>query len=271
MDFKKLTENDFDNIFSKINESKYYENYISSEYTPLFLLTWGSDYEIAYDEDDIFIKGFHKKTMFLPPISKDLEKAYKKINDNFNDYYYYGITDELNLIGATHMRDLDEYIYDNSLLTLKGKALHKKRNLLNQFLKNNYTFKSYDQSDYDNIIELFYKWDINNEFEYELDKIKLSLNYIDKYSFCDCLYLNEKLVAFSIGCTCNNVGYCFFEKADSNIKGAYQAINYLTANKHFKNVSLINRQEDIGIESLRYAKLSYNPVMLLKKYKKSYL
>lgn len=271
MEFKKLTINDFDNIFLKIKESKYYENYISSEYTPLFLLTWGSDYEIAYDEDDIFIKGYYKGTMFLPPISKDLKKAYKKINDCFNSYYYYAITDELNLINAEHIRDLDEYIYDNSLLTLKGKALHKKRNLLNQFMKNNYTFKSYDQGDYNNIIELFNIWNANNELDYELNKIKLALKYIDKYSFCDCLYINDKLVAFSIGCVHNNIGYCFFEKADSNIKGAYQAINYLTANKHFSNVKLINRQEDLGIEALRYAKMSYNPVMLLKKYKKSYL
>ena len=56
------------------------------------------------------------------------------------------------------------------------------------------------------------------------------------------------------------------EKANTNFRGLYQAIN----NEFCKNVAskakYINREEDMGIVNLRKAKLSYNPVKLLEKY-----
>ena len=56
------------------------------------------------------------------------------------------------------------------------------------------------------------------------------------------------------------------EKANTNFRGLYQAIN----NEFCKNVAskakYINREEDMGIANLRKAKLSYNPVKLLEKY-----
>jgi hypothetical protein len=57
-----------------------------------------------------------------------------------------------------------------------------------------------------------------------------------------------------------------FEKGDTRYKGIYQAIN-----KHFlaaqeDRFAYVNREQDLGDEGLRKAKLSYNPVLLLKKY-----
>ena len=58
----------------------------------------------------------------------------------------------------------------------------------------------------------------------------------------------------------------FFEKADTNYKGIYAMINYLTANNFLQNTEYINREEDMGIEGLRKAKLSYNPALIYEKY-----
>ncbi|HNV69215.1 MAG TPA: phosphatidylglycerol lysyltransferase domain-containing protein [Candidatus Ozemobacteraceae bacterium] len=57
------------------------------------------------------------------------------------------------------------------------------------------------------------------------------------------------------------------EKANREIKGLYQFINWSLANHLPDNVKLINRETDLGIEGLRSAKLSYHPVGFEKKYR----
>lgn len=59
-----------------------------------------------------------------------------------------------------------------------------------------------------------------------------------------------------------------FEKALNNADGAYAAINwefarYLQA-KH-PNVQWLNREDDLGLEGLRKAKLSYCPDHMIEK------
>ena len=56
-----------------------------------------------------------------------------------------------------------------------------------------------------------------------------------------------------------------FEKGMGSYKGVYQAINheFLAAQS---GSALVNREQDVGNEGLRRAKLSYNPVGFLKKY-----
>ena len=60
-----------------------------------------------------------------------------------------------------------------------------------------------------------------------------------------------------------------FEKAQLDIDGAYTAINCEFARylrDRYPNLRYLNREDDMGMEGLRQAKLSYHPVMLLEKY-----
>jgi hypothetical protein len=56
------------------------------------------------------------------------------------------------------------------------------------------------------------------------------------------------------------------EKGNINYSGIYAFINKALVQEHFSNVSFINRQEDMGLEGLRQAKMAYNPTKLEKKY-----
>ena len=57
------------------------------------------------------------------------------------------------------------------------------------------------------------------------------------------------------------------EKADVSIRGCYQAIMV----EHIKHCLLeyefVNREDDMGLESLRQAKMAYNPCFMISKYR----
>jgi hypothetical protein len=60
-----------------------------------------------------------------------------------------------------------------------------------------------------------------------------------------------------------------FEKARDHVDGAYAAINQAFAKylrEKYPEIRYLNREDDIGLEGLRKAKLSYNPAFLVEKY-----
>ena len=50
------------------------------------------------------------------------------------------------------------------------------------------------------------------------------------------------------------------------IRGLYPYINQQFLVNEFSDVEFVNREEDLGIEGLRKAKLSYHPVKFIEKY-----
>ena len=56
------------------------------------------------------------------------------------------------------------------------------------------------------------------------------------------------------------------EKANPDIKGLYPAINKIFLSEEYPQVKFVNREDDLGLENLRKAKMSYNPIELIEKY-----
>ncbi len=84
------------------------------------------------------------------------------------------------------------------------------------------------------------------------------------------LYQNGEPVAFTAGTKLDNEVFdTHFEKALPGVEGAYTMVNREFARlvrAEYPDIAAFNREEDMGIEGLRKAKLSYHPDILLMKY-----
>ena len=63
-----------------------------------------------------------------------------------------------------------------------------------------------------------------------------------------------------------NMAVIHIEKANPEIRGLYQFINQQFLIQEFPDVTLVNREDDLGQEGLRHAKMSYNPCGFARKY-----
>ena len=176
----------------------------------------------------------------------------------------------------TTKRDYSDYIYLRSdLATLTGKKFQSKRNHINRF-KKEYTYK-YVPITPDRVQECLYleaEWCKANDCDKqdgtgnERQAIVFALEHFEELGLSGgILYANDKIVAFTFGMPINKETFgVHVEKADTTVDGAYAMINFEFANHIPETFTYINREEDLGIEGLRKAKLSYQPETILEKF-----
>ena len=81
------------------------------------------------------------------------------------------------------------------------------------------------------------------------------------------LRVDGEIVGYTLGEPLNSDTFVVhIEKAFSEVRGAYPTINNQFVSHCASNFTYINREEDMGLEGLRKAKLSYQPEILLTKY-----
>ena len=177
-------------------------------------------------------------------------------------------------------RDSFDYLYDaEKLRTLSGKAMHKKKNLLNGFMREYEGHFQYETLGINNIkeIEQFHqKWmderriyDKYNCIDDEEDGIyRLFGNCRSIRCKMGGVRIDGELKAYTIGSYIPSIqcAIVHIEKADVNYKGLYNYINQQFIIHEFPDAVVVNREDDLGQENLRQAKLSYRPVRLEEKY-----
>lgn len=173
------------------------------------------------------------------------------------------------------LRELDgkwEYVYNrDDLAILAGKKYHAKRNHIAKFNKN-YT-SEYIEINKDNIDVLrecaeYMLTAAENSPKSEYTAIKRAIDNFDALGLRACVIKSEgRYVAYSIGSVLNaDTADIHFEKADRTFDGSFAFVNKSFAENGFADMKYLNREEDLGIEGLRRAKLSYYPVRLNKTY-----
>lgn len=171
-------------------------------------------------------------------------------------------------------RDRSDYIYlTENLINLSGRKYHKKKNHLNRFF-DEYQGFSFESISSANLSELKDTWAIWSE---GVDDIGLKneanginnvfAHYEDLGFYGGILRYDSKIIAFSFGeVISKELCVIHIEKADIAYRGAYQAINQQLLKHCFSDITYVNREEDLGIEGLRKAKMSYYPHVILEKY-----
>ena len=122
-------------------------------------------------------------------------------------------------------------------------------------------------------MEILEKWRKGREEETadEARAIERGFDALEALSLEGLLLVADGIpAAFTLGSRITSDTFCVhFEKAIPDMQGAFPVINrelvraVLLAHP---TVRWINREDDMGLENLRAAKLSYHPVALLKKF-----
>lgn len=181
-------------------------------------------------------------------------------------------------------RDDCDYIYlQEKLSTLSGSALQKKKNHISRFLRNfenQWEFKLFPENNIaDDILKVEEEWyserektknDFSNEeLLLEKESIKIALENAATFKLTGgVIYIKGKPVAMTLASpVSDSVLDIHFEKVLYDVAqfGGYAAINNFFV-KTCTNYKYINREEDVGVEGLRKAKLSYKPEILLDKF-----
>lgn len=177
-------------------------------------------------------------------------------------------------------RDDCDYIYlQKNLAELSGSSYQKKRNHVarfNRIHQGDWEFKMFPDHDIAHDImkveEIWFDEKNGSEQEaliLEKESIRSALeNHELLRIYGGCLYIDGKPAAMSIASAISNdVLDVHFEKAIAQYEpdGVFAMVNNLFAKKSPEFVYL-NREEDMGVEGLRKAKLSYKPEILLDKF-----
>lgn len=173
-------------------------------------------------------------------------------------------------------RDGMDYVYNSEdLITLKGKKYQPKRNHISFFEKNyNWTYESMNAENVHECVEMSENWLYQSahtdktDLEDELKIIRMVADNFDALQYKGGLIrIDNEVIAYAMGEELTKDSFCVhFEKAYPGIRGAYPIINREFVKNELSSYRYINREDDVGSENLRKAKLSYHPQFLIEEY-----
>jgi len=179
----------------------------------------------------------------------------------------------------TNRNDCDYIYLRSNLADLPGSQYQKKRNHISRFNRtygNNWEFKSYPENDIAaDLLAVSQKWYEEKEGEAETalrlehKSIELALQHSQLLKLRGgLLYIKGEPAAMTLASPVSpDVLDVIYEKSTQEFEknGAYAVINQQFARRS-QNFLYLNREEDMGVEGLRKAKLSYKPEMILEKF-----
>ena len=279
-----------------INSYLINQNYRVSDLCFVNLYAWEKKFntQFAVYDDWLFIrfKDNSGRNSYLKPIGKgDIKKGIEIIVDDHKQFdtvfQIRGVTQEMideieeAMPGKFNYKlnmSVSDYIYTSEkLIHLKGKKLQSKRNHINRFMRENewkYKTLTGNPELVRECKSMLDKWmAINSEdkdpsIDYDDFATKIMLENFEYLNLKGGLIcVNNEIAAFSIGeVLTKDTVVVHVEKAFTSIHGAYTIMNQQFVLNEAADFLYINREEDMGVENLRKAKLSYQPDILLEKY-----
>jgi hypothetical protein len=264
---------------------------VASDYSFLNLWAWADEYGLcwAWEDNLVWIRQTKPYEEFWAPIGcwdqidwkaefKDREispSSFIRIPEKLVETW----RSELGgLVGVEEERGHWDYIYDVEDLTgLKGNRYHKKKNLLNQFVKKySYSYVPFEPDMIEQAMAMQDDWctwrdcessEILSAENKSISRIFQSWNQLSS-TLGGALLVEGAMVAYTVAeALTEETVVIHFEKGDTQYKGVYQAINQMFLTHSARDFLQVNREQDLNDPGLRKAKLSYQPVEFLQKYR----
>lgn len=167
-----------------------------------------------------------------------------------------------------------EYIYKREKLAeYPGRKLSKKRNLVNQFLRE-YTpeIREINTNSQEETLHLLQLWQCRSGQEMGDSDYQACIDGLQLYrdlNLSGALYLaNRKPCGFILGEYSGASSYLIhFAKGNTDVKGIYQYMFQSYVRQFCQDAEIINLEQDMGMEGLRKTKRSYQPDFMLRKYR----
>ena len=288
LEFKAVSEKDFE----KYNKYRLNDETNTSEGAFMTLFMWNAYYNMEVVENgEFFFIRFNIKnrapSYFFPIGKGNTEKAIDELSEYCSqrgEKLCFRLVSSENAeklkkipgkkFSFTQSRDSFDYVYfTEKMISLSGKKLHSKKNHLNYFFENyNFEYKKVTSSKLlSSCRQKALEWvsgKTKNLNSFEKGAMERYFDFFFEFNQKGAVILvDEEIIAMSFGeKLCEDTALIQIELADENYRGAYQAINKLFCENEWSDFLYVNREEDMGIEGLRKAKMSYQPAFLTEKY-----
>jgi hypothetical protein len=168
-------------------------------------------------------------------------------------------------------RDNFDYLYlRTELAELSGKKFHKKRNLVNAFINSyKYEERPLTRALVPQALAVLERWCVDKGIEGDLIAATEALELFELLGMEGAMYYVNGVPAgwcLGEGLAKGRMFAVHFEKGIEEYKGIYQFINQAFAAALPKHYTHINREQDLGDEGLRQAKMTYRPSGFVRKY-----
>jgi hypothetical protein len=287
-DFKPLALDDRDHITAMFRAHPP----ITSELTFTNLFMWRHHYRfrwsMAGDALLIAAESPQGEPFALPPVGGgDLARAFRFLLDHLGRLAalpeIHRVPEPLArrysetlALEAEENRAHSDYLYrTKSLITLSGRKYHRKRNHLNQFRSAYaYRYEPLTPGLIEACLELQEEWcrlrdcTENTALLSEERAVHEALRHYFQLGLTGAAILvNGGVVAFSLGEPLNpETAVIHVEKANPEFAGSYAVINQEFCRHAWSKFTYVNREQDLGDQGLRQAKLSYYPDHLVSKF-----
>ncbi len=268
----------------------------SCDYTLGNLIMWARymNYRYCIEEETLFISCQSQQEIdakaFLMPVGRlPLKESLSKLQELCDtlgrkfrltavpEPYIEEIRQLLPGYNVQPLEGWSDYIYSaESLVTLQGKALNKKRNRFNKFTSEypDYAYsRMTDEEIEEAVVFLGGATDCHDQTImrcYEQEQCISTVHNTRYYKQpAGIIRIEGKIVAFTLGEIVGDTLYIHIEKALREYAGLSECINRCYAEditREYTQIRYINREEDLGDPGLRQAKRSYDPLIMLDRY-----
>lgn len=248
------------------------------------------DTQIAYNDDVVVVRFGGERPHYLAPAGDAADRALRTLYDDAvsrgEPLYVFGYDEDdirrlwgqYTVESCTEHRDEFDYVYlVEDLACLAGRKYHAKRNHITSF-SNEHVWR-YEELCDNNVADVLVAadtWyqqrvavygDPDEALKAENEAIHELLSHRRECELMGGLIRTEGcVVAFTFGAPLTDDTFdTLVEKALSPYEKAYAVINREFSRNTLRGYTYVNRENDVGVEGLRRAKLSYHPTMLVKK------